>query len=149
MNTTAAPTPSAPAPANPPDRRLRWLGILTLILTVAVSTVGGSLALEGSTYSISYLGGHVGLAVVLILVSAWAVVLSRRLSSRPARIAAHMVLGSAILAFVAGIVFLEAGQSNGALYAMEGFAGLAVLASLLLIVWGSVSNATSTALSPP
>jgi hypothetical protein len=140
MNPNPAPSNVAPAAPQKKSQSLRVHAVVLLVLVIIESAVGGSLALEGSTYSLGYLGGHIGLAVLLVLLSAWVLVLARRVAAPLAQIAAGITLLACIGATIAGTVFLTAGQSNGALDAMEGFAGVAVLTSLILIVVGSVRD---------
>ncbi len=76
---------------------------------------------------------HVALAVLLVGISARAVVIARRLDHREAIGASSLALLSAILASVAGWAFTFGGQSAGEAYAMAaGFAGVLVGAFLLL-----------------
>ena len=55
---------------------------------------------------------------------------------------------AALGATISGTVFLLGGQSNGALYGMEGLGGLALLGALLMIIFGSV-KVGSTPPAPP
>lgn len=128
----------APAPA-PRDRRLRVRAIPILVLVFAEILVGNELALAGSPYPVGWLAAHVVLALLLIGFTGHALRIAVRLPSTPARVAAGLTFLSALGATIAGTVFLVAGQANSALYAMEGLAGIAILADLLLLVWGSVA----------
>ncbi len=137
-----ADVPESWVQGTPPTKNqtLRILALPLLILVIVESAVGGSLALEGSTYSMGYLTGHVGLAALLVLLSAWALIVSLRLSSRPAQVAAGITLLACLGATIAGTLFLIGGQSVAALEGMEGSAGLALLSTIFLFVWGSIPN---------
>ncbi len=118
---------------------LRYLGVLLLVMFVLTSAVGSSLAMENS-YLVVTLASHIGLALVTLAIGGYTASVVgpayRPLPRNFARIAAL----SALVATLAGTAFLLGGQSNYALYAMEGFAGLGILASLVMIVVGGPSG---------
>jgi hypothetical protein len=106
------------------------------------SAVGGSLALE-SSYVLATLASHIGLALVTLGLSGYgAAVLGRQYKKLPQAFAGLAAL-SALIATIAGTIFYLGGQGNPALYAMEGFAGLGILASVLLIVFGGEAGKRS------
>ncbi|HTT15588.1 MAG TPA: hypothetical protein VMG81_07455 [Thermoplasmata archaeon] len=150
----ATTTPSAPAtPPTGENTRgpsLRIWGVLVFVLFLITSTVGGSLALESSYLAVT-LASHIGLALVTLAVATYATMFVGRQYRSVPRASAGIAALSALVATIAGTVFLLGGQSNSALYAMEGFAGLGILAGLVMIVVGGPSgrNTAPTATSPP
>ncbi len=134
-NTTASPRP----PKSTTWASLRVWGVLLLVMFLLTSAVGGSLALE-SSYLLVTLASHIGLAVVTLGLAGYGgAILGRRYKPLPRAFVGLAAL-SALVATIAGTIFYLGGQSNMALYAMEGFAGLGILASLLLIVFGGESG---------
>lgn len=118
---------------------LRLWGLLVLILFLVTSVVGGSLASESSYLPVT-LGGHIGLAVVTLLAAGYATSFAGRRYRGLPRASAGLAALSALGATIAGTVFLVGNQSNGALYAMEGFALVGILAALVMIAVGSPSG---------
>ncbi len=143
---TAASTP--PVPLEPPGWSLRRWGILVLVLFLLTVAVGGSLALESSYLPIT-LASHIGLALVTL----GAAVYGAAVLARPYRTAAKASIGlaalSALGATIAGTLFLLAGQSNAALYAMEGWAVLGIVGSILAILFGGESGNRPKSSSTP
>jgi hypothetical protein len=134
-NTTVTPI----APKSAKGISLRGWGVILLVMFLLTSAVGGSLALE-SSYVLATLVSHIGLALITLGLSGYgAAVLGRKYKALPQAFAGLAAL-SALIATIAGTIFYFGGQSNPALYAMEGFAGLGILASLLLIVFGGESR---------
>jgi hypothetical protein len=134
-NSSAGPTPATSSSG----MSLRVWGVILLVLFLVTSTVGGSLALE-SSYVLTTLVGHVGLALLTLGVAGYvASTLGRRYKTVPRAFAGLAAL-SALIATIAGTVFYYGGQGNPALFAMEGFAGVGILASLVLIVVGGASG---------
>lgn len=106
---------------------------------ILTSAVGGSLALE-SSYLVVTLASHIGLALLTVGLAGYVSgVVSRPYKSR-ARASARLAGISAGFAAIAGVVFLWLGSSDLALYAMEGFAILGIVASLLMIAFGGPSE---------
>jgi cation transport ATPase len=131
------PPPAAQAPVEKPASKssLRFWGILVFVFFVLASAVGGSLAAESSYLSVT-LASHIGLAIVTLGLAGYATsFVGRSYKALPRGFAGLSAL-SALGATIAGTIFLVGGSSNGALYAMEAFAGLGLLASLLMIVLG-------------
>jgi hypothetical protein len=117
-----------------PGPSLRTWGILVLVFFVLTSAVGGSLASESSYLAVT-LASHIGLAVVTLGLAAYgASFLGRYYKAIPRGFAGLSAL-SALGATIAGTIFLVRGQNPIALYSMEGFAVLGILACLLLIVF--------------
>ncbi|HTT72813.1 MAG TPA: hypothetical protein VMG99_01495 [Thermoplasmata archaeon] len=140
MASTNPAPPANPAPeVSSTGGSLRLWGVLLLVLFLVTSTVGGSLALE-SSYLFVTLASHIGLALVTLGVSVYAVAFVGRAYRAVPQGFAGLAALSALGATIAGTVFLVGGQSNGALYAMEGLAGIGILASLVVIVVGGASG---------
>ena len=138
---TAEPTaPRAPGTTpTTPGHLLRLWGVVVLVLFLVTSVIGGSLAGENSYLPVA-LAGHIGLAVVTLAVAGYATsVVGRRYRALP-RASAGIAALAALGATIAGTIFLVGGQSNPALYAMEGFAGLGIVAAILMIVFGGPSG---------
>lgn len=110
-----------------------------MVFFLLASAVGGSLALE-SSYLLVTLASHIGLALVTLGLAGYAAsVVGRSYKVLPrdfARLSAFAALGATI----AGTIFLVDGQNAAALYVMEGFAGIGILAALLMIVFGGQSG---------
>ena len=121
---------------------LRYWGILLLVMFLLTSAVGGSLALESSYLPIT-LASHIGLALVTLGLGIYA----NAVVARPYRALPHAFVGlgalSALGATISGTVFLLGGQSNPALYAMEGFAVAGIIGSVLTVVFGGVAGLRS------
>ena len=115
--------------------RMRAVGMLVVLL--ALATVGGTLALEGSSYVLGYLALHIVLAILLVGFSAHVFMATLRLSNTPARASAGLALLSALGATVGGSIFLFVGGNPIALDAMEGLTGVALLGIVLLILFGA------------
>jgi hypothetical protein len=133
----------APGPPVPPAARarstLRLHGAVILVLLLVEVLVGNLLAMAGSPYPKLTLYAHVGLAVLLVLVTAGAVGVATRRGSRRQAALAALTFAATFGAAVGGVLFLDGGGAAAALDAMEGLAGLALLGSVLLIVWGSLA----------
>ena len=141
---TIPPGPSAPrsAPMTSPRESLRYWGLLVLVFFVITSLLGGSLALESSYLAVT-LASHIGLAIVTLVLAGYATsAIGRRYRSAP-RTGAALSAVSALVAVIAGTVYLTAGQPVGALYAMEAFAGVGIVGALLMIVFGGPSGLRS------
>jgi hypothetical protein len=139
MATPSSSSGSPSATAAAPGPSLRYWGILVLVFFLLTSAVGGSLALESSYLAIT-LASHIGLALVTLGLSGYATsFIGRSYTARP-RASAGLGALSALGATIAGTIFLVGGQNNAALYAMEGFAGIGILAALLMIVFGGPSG---------
>lgn len=137
-------TPTSPASADPQKAvisapSLRILGLLVLVMFLITSTVGGSLALESSYLPLA-LAGHIGLALVTLGLAGYAASYVGRFYRTLPRAFAAIGALAALGATIAGTVFLLGGQPDGALYAMEGFAGLGIVAGLVMIVAGGPSG---------
>jgi hypothetical protein len=140
MNTTPSSTPGTTLPTSTPlARTLRMWGVLVFVFFLLTSSVGGSLALE-SSYLLVTLASHIGLALVTLGIAGYAASTVGPSYKPLPRTAARLGALSALVAVIAGTVFLLGGQSNAALYAMEGFAGLGLLAGLLMIAFGGDSG---------
>ncbi len=140
-------TSTLPTAHERPLRSVRLWGVLVLVLFLLTVAVGGSLALESSYLPIT-LASHIGLALVTL----GAAVYGAAVLARPYRTAAKASIGlaalSALGATIAGTLFLLAGQSDVALYAMEGWAALGIVGSILAILFGGESGKRSKS-SPP
>lgn len=142
---TPSPAPAAPASTAPtPGPSLRIWGVLVLVLFLVTSTVGGSLALESSYLPLT-LASHIGLALVTLALAGYATSRVGRFYRTVPRLFAAVAALSALAATAAGTVFLMDGQPNGALYAMEGFAGLGIVAALVMVVAGGPSARRTSA----
>jgi hypothetical protein len=139
MSAGSSTSASSTSPKSTKGFSLRAWGVLLLVMFLLTSAVGGSLALE-SSYVLATLVSHIGLALItLVLAGYGGAILGRPYKPVPRAFVGLAAL-SALVATVAGTIFYLGGQSNPALYAMEGFAGLGILASLLLIVFGGESG---------
>jgi hypothetical protein len=132
-STSSSATTAVPGPS------LRIWGVLVLVFFLLTSTVGGSLALESSYLPIT-LASHIGLALVTLGLAGYATSFIGRSYKPMPRAFAGLGALSALGATIAGTIFLVGGQSTAALYAMEGFAGIGILAALLMIVFGGLSG---------
>jgi hypothetical protein len=137
---TGPSAPSAPKSTDAAARpSLRYLGVLVLVMFLLTSAVGGSLGLEGS-YLLVTLASHIGLALVTLGIAAYATSFVGRYYRTLPRASAGIAAIAALGATVAGAAFLVGGQSNGALYAMEGLALIGILAAIVMIVVGGPSG---------
>lgn len=109
------------------------------MLVVVEIFIGNELALAGSPYPDSWLAAHIVVGLLLLAVAGHAARISMRLPKTSARVAAVVTVLAVLGAFASGLAFLFAGETNAALYGMEGLAGVALLGSLLLLVVGSVT----------
>ena len=123
---------------------LRIWGILVLVMFLLTSTVGGSLALESSYLPLT-LASHIGLALVTVGIAGYVTSFVGRSYRATQRAAAGVAAVAALGATVAGTIFLVGGQSDGALYAMEGLAGLGIIAALVMVAIGGPSGKRTTA----
>ncbi len=121
------------------NRTLRIRAIPISVLVIVESVLGDPLARAGSPYPLGYLAAHIGLALLLVAFAAHAFVISIRLPSWPARVAACVTFLCALGATIDGTVFLLGGQSRSSLYGMEALAVVALLGAILLFAWGSVA----------
>jgi hypothetical protein len=134
-----------PTPAIPPSTgvtagpSLRFWGVLVFVMFLLTSAIGGSLAME-SSYLVVTLTSHIGLALVTLGIAGYATSFVGRSYRALPRAFAGIAAISALGATLAGTVFLLGGGSNSALYAMEGFAGLGILAAIVMIVVGGPSG---------
>jgi len=139
VSTNASP-PGGPGPQAPSSRTsLRVWGVLLLVMFLLTSIVGGSLALESSYLPVT-LASHIGLALVTLGLAVYGAAVLGRPYRAPSKALVGLAGLSALVATIAGTVFLLGGSSNPALYAMEAFAGIGILASLVLIVIGGESG---------
>lgn len=83
---------------------------------------------------------HVGVGVVMVVVTALALVISLRSPGLRHRIAAGLSLGSTLGAALAGAVYIYDGKSQVADAAMGGLTLIVLIAVILLFVWGSVAK---------
>jgi len=126
---------SGPTPSTGPSLRIH--GLVLFVLLIAELLLGNQLAVIGSPYPIGWIAAHVGLALVTIAFSVLAFLVSLP-SARVAARASSLVTSLATIgATVSGTLFLYAGGSRGSLIGMEALGGIALLGSILLIVWGS------------
>ncbi len=138
----SAPTPAALPPPVPPIRpSLREQGVVILVLLVVEVLLGSELARIGPPYPWSWLGAHIGLGIVLFLVSGNAFGISLRRARGFVRVAGGLTCLATLGAVLSGFAFLFGGESNAALYGMEGLAVIALIGSFLLIVFGSSGSA--------
>ena len=108
------------------------------------SAVGGSLGLESSYLPVT-LASHIGLALVTLGVTGYAASAVGRRYRGPARTSSGLAGFAALGGTLAGTVYLVAGQTNYALYAMEGFAVLGIVAAIVMLVVGRPTEANSAA----
>jgi hypothetical protein len=118
---------------------LRYWGVLVLVFFLLTSAVGGSLALE-SSYLLVTIASHIGLALVTLGLAGYATSFVGRSYRAMPRAFAGLGALSALAATIAGTIFLVGGQTAVTLYAMEGFAGIGIVAALLMIVFGGPSG---------
>jgi len=117
---------------------LRVRGLVILIVVLAEILIGNELAVIGPPYPWSWIGIHIAVGLLLVAITGHAFGLSvRRTRKATAQVSSGVTFLSSLGAVAAGFVFLFGGQSNGALYGMEGLGGLALLGGLLMIVFGS------------
>jgi hypothetical protein len=145
---STSPRQNAASSGIPParDSRLRYHAVPFLILVLAEILVGNQLALAGTPYPVGYLAAHIGISTLLIALGAYLVVIGYPLHRARAWAPALLGFVSVVVATLSGTDFLVGGGAQGALYAMEGFGGLALLAALVLVILGSfpVPNPPST-----
>jgi hypothetical protein len=139
MVTERSATPTPPSTGVIAGLSLRVWGGLVFVMFILTSTVGGSLALE-SSYLLVTLASHIGLALVTLALAGYTASFVGRSYRTVPRAFAGIAALAALGATIAGTAFLLGGQSNSALYAMEGFAGLGLLAALLMMVFGGPSG---------
>jgi len=139
MTTPAAGTVGAPIRDHAAIHSLRYWGALVFVLFFLTSAVGGSLALE-SSYLLVTLVSHIGLALVTLAAAGYAIRVGARDYSVVPRASAGIASLAALGATIAGAVFYFGGQSNPALYAMEGLGLVGLLAALVMIVLGGPSR---------
>ena len=138
--TTGPSTPTTPASAGATATgSLRFWGVLVLVMFLLTSAVGGSLASE-SQYLALTLASHIGLALVTLGIAGYATSFVGRSYRAASRASAGVAALAALGATFAGTAFLLGGGSNAALYAMVGFAGLGIAASVVMIVLGGRSG---------
>jgi hypothetical protein len=144
-----ADTPSTGPRGRAPVARvsLRVLAVVIVVLLIGEILLGNQLALAGSPYPFGYLAAHVVLAVLLVGATAGLNNLSFRQPRWIARISAVVTFVASVGAAFAGTAFLYAGQGSPALDTMEALGGVALLGSILLIVWGGRTPENATA--PP
>jgi hypothetical protein len=133
----AAPSPANPNPSPPRDARLRYHAIPFLILVLAEIFVGTQLANAGSPYPSGYLDAHVGLSVLMIALGAYLVAIAYPMHLPRAWFPSWLSFVSVVIASASGTKFLVSGGPQVALYSMEGFGALALLSSILLVVFGT------------
>jgi hypothetical protein len=146
---TTSPAQGGQGASTPSSRvSLRVWGVLLLVMFLLTSVVGGSLALESSYLAVT-LASHIGLAVVTLGLAVYGAAVLGRPYRAPSKALVGLAGLSALIATIAGTVFLLAGSNSSALYAMEVFAGVGILASLLLIVFGGESGKRAPTKSVP
>jgi hypothetical protein len=118
---------------------LRAWGVLEFVMFILTSAVGGSLALESSYLPVT-LASHIGLALVTLGIAAYATSYVGRSYRALPRAFAGIGALAALGATAAGTIFLLDGQGNPALYAMEGFAVLGIVAAIVMMVIGGTSG---------
>ena len=129
-------TPPTPPGATARRLSLRMLAIPLFILIIIESLIGSELAFE-STYATWVLALHIVVALMLIGLSGRALWVALGYPTSAPRIVAGLNLAASVGATAAGTAFLLGNQNPDALAAMEGFAGLIVLCSLIVLAWGS------------
>ncbi|HTT16789.1 MAG TPA: hypothetical protein VMH49_05485 [Thermoplasmata archaeon] len=133
----STPSPGAPGARSPRRRAsLRVHGVLILVIALAEVLLGNALANDGSPYPASTLYAHVGIAVLLVLLTIGALVVAVRGHPMRSRAIALVTFLATLGAALGGTIFLDAGGSNVALDLMEGLPVLTLLGAILLIVWG-------------
>ncbi len=143
-SSTGASVPPAPVR----DQSLRVRGAVILVLVVVEIFIGNELAVAGSPYPDGWLAAHVVVGLLLLGVAGHAARISMRLPKASVRVAAVVTVLAVLGAFASGLAFLFAGETNAALYGMEGFAVVALLGSLLLLVLGGVTVRPPTTAQP-
>ena len=138
MAASSSPSPGDSKSVVSSGPSLRILGIAVLGMFLLTSVVGGSLALESSYLPLT-LGSHIGLAIVTLGIAGYATSLSGRYYRTLPRVFAAIAAFAARGATIAGTVFLLGGQTDAALYAMEGLALLGIFAALVIVVVGGPS----------
>ncbi len=123
------------------NRILRILALPIFVLLLIDSLLGDSLMYspKGQPFPLGALTLHVGVALLLIVVTGLALGLSLRLPGWRPRAAAALTHASTVGATIAGVVFLFGGENPPALAFMEGLAAIAFLGTLALAIWGSVA----------
>ena len=142
---TANPSPPvATDEATARNTTLRVRAIPIFVLLLGEILLGNQLAEVGSPYPVGYLAAHVVLSVLLVGFTAHVFLAALRLPKAAAKYAAAITFLSTLGATLAGTVFLLGGGSTPSLYAMEGLGGVALIAAILLMVWGSVAASSQT-----
>ncbi|MGI0071582.1 MAG: hypothetical protein ACRECT_05905 [Thermoplasmata archaeon] len=126
------------------DSTLRRRAI-PLLVGLIVEALVGSLLSNTNPYNLAYLGTHIGLALLIVVFSGYALILSLRRSKASARAAAGLTFITTLGATVSGTVFLLGGSSPIALDAMQALAVVAILGAILLMVFGAVPSPRPTA----
>jgi hypothetical protein len=122
--------------------------VALVVLVVLEILVGNALAVAGSPYPLPYLAAHVILAILLVGLSAHAVVIAQGRGGGLARGSAILALLGSVGAGISGTLFLYAGQSDLALTAMEALGGLALLGGILLLATGGLRPVSSPTDAP-
>lgn len=130
--------PKAPAIAPPATRgpSLRVRSVVLFVLLIVEVLLGNQLATVGSPYPISYLAAHVVLGLLLIGFSGHLLMSAVRAGRAAATSVAALTCLATVGAVISGFVFLLGNQSSIALLGMEALGGLALIGSILLIVFG-------------
>jgi hypothetical protein len=131
--------PSNPTIAAEPGLTLRHWGAVVFVFFLLTSAVGGSLALE-SSYLVITLASHIGLALVTLALAGYGASRLGRAYKPLPRASAGLAAFCALGATVAGTLFLAFNQNPAALAAMEGFAGVGLLAGILMMAFGGRSG---------
>ncbi len=93
-----------------------------------------------SSYLPLTLASHIGLALVTLGIAGYSTSFVGRHYRPGPRASAGLAALAALGATISGAVFLLGGQSNGALYAMEGLAAVGILAAIGMILAGGPSG---------
>jgi hypothetical protein len=117
--------------------------VLVFVMFVLTSAIGGSLALESSYLAVT-LASHIGLALVTLGIAGYTTSFVGRSYRGTPRAAAATSAAAALGATIAGTVFLLGGQISSALYAMEGFALIGILAAIVMMIVGGRSGQRPT-----
>lgn len=130
-------TPSTPEPSSiHPSLRIRAIPILLVV--IAEILIGNQLAVAGSPYPLIWLIAHIAVGLLLVAMTGHTMGKALRRSHKmSAKGASALTFFGALGAVLSGFAFLFGGQSNGALLGMEVLGGLALLGSILLLVFGS------------
>jgi cation transport ATPase len=135
---------AVPAPADRrPSLRVRAVALFVLLLIEIL--LGNQLATVGTPYPIGYLAAHIVLGILLIGFSGNLLVSALRAGRAATTSVAALTCLATIAAVISGFVFLLGSQSSASLLGMEAFGGIALLGSILLIVFGGAPSPAGVA----